>query len=371
MLGKTNYKNRIIWILAVFFVWYMVVSSFLTLYQESLQNHLFPHPSPAMKFVLEYYALTLSSVVVFFLVCWLTKKNRFLLDVVKPTVKRRSMSKLGVGILLGFLTNFFCILCALLHGDIKLYLDFSSSQIPVMIFAFICVFIQSSSEEIWCRVFMYDRINVHYPLWVAIVVNGVVFGLLHSFNPGITALAMVDLIVCGLAYSLLRWYSGSIWTCFGIHTMWNFTQNFLFGLPNSGLVSEASVFHLDAMNAVSNWVYSYEFGVEGAVPAIFIDLLLIVVIMVMAKKKGRLGELMESLESRGLAPAEPAEKTVKMAAADEPNLDIETVTDADANAGAAAAAEKKAPVSAAADAEKKAPESAKSEDDSLIVEFEE
>lgn len=302
---------------------------------------------------------------VFFLVCWLTKKNRFLLDVVKPTAKRRSMSKLGVGILLGFLTNFFCILCALLHGDIKLYLDFSSSQIPVMIFAFICVFIQSSSEEIWCRVFMYDRINVHYPLWVAIVVNGVVFGLLHSFNPGITALAMADLIICGLAYSLLRWYSGSIWTCFGIHTMWNFTQNFLFGLPNSGLVSEASVFHLDAMNAVSNWVYSYEFGVEGAVPAIFIDLLLIVVIMVMAKKKGRLGELMESLESRGLAPVEPAGKTVKMAAADEPDLDIETVTDADANADAAA------DTGAPADAEKKAPESAKSEDDSLVVEFEE
>ena len=303
MLGKTNYKNRIIWILAAFFVWYMVVSSFLTLYQESLQNHLFPHPSPAMKFVLEYYALTLSSVVVFFLVCWLTKKNRFLLDVVKPTAKRRSMSKLGVGILLGFLTNFFCILCALLHGDIKLYLDFSSSQIPVMIFAFICVFIQSSSEEIWCRVFMYDRINVHYPLWVAIVVNGVVFGLLHSFNDGITALAMADLIICGLAYSLLRWYSGSIWTCFGIHTMWNFTQNFLFGLPNSGLVSEASVFHLDAMNAVSNWVYSYEFGVEGAVPAIFIDLLLAAVILYKAKKDGRLGELLESRESRGEMPA--------------------------------------------------------------------
>ena len=201
---------------------------------------------------------------------------------------------------------------------------------------------------------MYDRINVHYPLWVAIVVNGVVFGLLHSFNDGITALAMADLIICGLAYSLLRWYSGSIWTCFGIHTMWNFTQNFLFGLPNSGLVSEASVYHLDAVNAVSNWCYSYEFGGEGAVPAVFIDLLLIVVIMVMAAKKGRLGELTESLESRGLAPAEPVRKTgktMKMAAANEPDMDIETVTAADdapaANAGA------------------------KADEDPLVVEFEE
>ena len=64
-----------------------------------------------------------------------------------------------------------------------------------MIYALICVFFQSTSEELWCRTFMYERINVHYPLWVAIAVNGTVFGLLHSFNPGITALAMADLII--------------------------------------------------------------------------------------------------------------------------------------------------------------------------------
>ena len=85
--------------------------------------------------------------------------------------------------------------------------------------------------------------------------------------------------------------------------MWNFTQNFIFGLPNSGLVSEASVFHLDAATGISNWIYSYEFGVEGGVPAIFIDVLLMVVILILAKRDGRLGELLESRESRGEMPA--------------------------------------------------------------------
>jgi hypothetical protein len=253
----------------------------------------------------------------FVLACLVLRKNRFLLEIIKPTREKRSLSKLGTGILLGFLTNFFCILCALLHGDIKFYFDFSAYQIPVMIWAFICVFFQSTSEELWCRCFMYERINVHYPLWVAIVVNAVVFGGLHSFNDGITWLAMTDLILCGLFYSLLRWYSGSIWTCFGIHTMWNFTQNFIFGLPNSGLVSEASIFHMDAVNAVSNWCYSYEFGVEGAVPAILMEVLPIVVILVLASKTGRLGELLESRESKGelamigqLPKKAPAEEAV-------------------------------------------------------------
>lgn len=302
MLKKTSITNRIIWILLAFFGWYMVLGSFALTPLQKLLDVAFKDPSDGLVFVNECYAPLFMSCLFFVLMCLIVKKNRFMIEIIKPTREKRSLSKLGTGLLLGFLTNFFCILCALLHGDIKLYFDFSATQIPLMIYALICVFFQSTSEELWCRTFMYERINVHYPLWVAIVVNAVVFGGLHSFNPGITWLAMADLIICGLVYSLLRWYSGSIWTCMGIHTMWNFTQNFIFGLPNSGLVSEASIFHLDAANAVSNLVYSYEFGVEGAVPAIFIDLLLGVVILILAKKQGRLGELLESRESKGEMP---------------------------------------------------------------------
>ena len=299
MLKKTSITNRIIWILLAFFGWYILLGEFFMLGVEKLIETVFRNPSNALVFVNTYYAPLIGSCAFFVIVCLITRKNRFMLEVIKPTRKKRSMSKLGTGMLLGFLMNFFCIVCALLHGGIKLYFDFSAMQIPVMIWAFVCVFFQSASEELWCRTFMYERINVHYPLWVAIVVNGVVFGALHSFNPGLTWLAMADLIICGLSFSLLRWYSGSIWTCFGIHTMWNFTQNFIFGLPNSGLVSEASIFHMDAMNAVSNWCYSYEFGVEGAVPALFMDLLLGVLILVFAFRQGRLGELLESRESKG------------------------------------------------------------------------
>ena len=303
-MKKEKRLNNIIWIILAFAGWYIILAGSADELLSALFK-LIPGKSPEMSFILEIYTPVLGSVLFFLLVCALTKKNRFMLDIVKPTKDGRSMSMLGMGILLGFLTNFFCILLALLHGDIKLYLDFSAAQIPMMLFAFISVFFQSTSEELWCRGFLYERINIHYPMWVAVLVNGVLFGLLHSFNPGVTVLAIADITICGIAYSLLRWYSGSIWTCFGIHTMWNFTQNFLFGLPNSGLVSEASVFHLDAANGISNLIYSYEFGVEGALPAVFIDLLLAVVILLLAKRDGRLGELLESRESRGEAPIMP------------------------------------------------------------------
>ena len=304
-MKKTHFTNRIIWICVGFFLWYVLLDGLVVSGAYKLVSGLRGRVSDGLYFVLENYSILIVSCLIFIIVCAVIKKNRFLLEVIRPTREKRSMSHFGVGILLGFLTNFFCIICALLHGDIKLTLDFSAEHIPLMLFALISVFFQSASEEMWCRGYLMERINVHYPLWVGIVVNAVLFGLLHILNDGITALAMADLIICGIAYSLLYWYSGSIWTCFGIHTMWNFTQNFLFGLPNSGLVSECSVFHLDAANGISNWVYSYEFGVEGAIPAVFIDLLLAAVILWLAKRDGRLGELKLSKEMTGEVPVLP------------------------------------------------------------------
>lgn len=298
-MKKTSITNRIIWIIIAFFLLYILLADTLMLLFMGAVHMLIPYPSNAMSFVLEYYAPTIMAVVVFLLTCLIFKKNRFMLGQMKPTRESRSMKMLWYGILLGFLTNFFCIIIAMLHGDIKFYYDFIASDIPVMIFAFICVFIQSTSEELWCRGFLYERINIHYPVWVAVLINGVLFGLMHCFNDGVTPLAIADIAICGIAYSLLRWYSGNIWICFGVHTMWNFTQNFLFGLPNSGLVSEASVLHLDAVNGISNMFYSYEFGVEGAWPAVFIDALLAVVVLWLGWRDGRLGELLESRESRG------------------------------------------------------------------------
>ena len=296
-IQRIRLYDRILWIFLVFFVWYIFAGDTLIgLPMMAIFKRL--PVSNAMSFVLEMYTSTLGAVIAFFLLCIFPKNRGDVLHAVLPNKKTKSGYKLAMGLLLGFMMNFACILCALLHGDIKLVFDFTAAGIPFMLFALLSVFIQSSCEEMWTRGFMYERINVHYPLWVAIVVNGTIFGLLHSFNPGITALAMADLIICGISFSLLRWYSGSIWACFGVHTMWNYTQNLIFGLPNSGLVSETSIFHMDAVNATSNWIYSYEFGVEGAVPALLIDLALGLGCLYFGWRAGRLHELFESKEQR-------------------------------------------------------------------------
>lgn len=325
-MKRTLFSNRILWILLATIIWYLTIGAYFDVVAETVLD-LIRSENAAFFFINEMYTSTIGAAIILAVLLYVFKNNRPILRSFLPDGNRKyqtiksedqvtyvgsqkewqkvalektkadnRLSKLGYGLLLGFLTNFACILCALIHGDIKLIFDFSANQIPLLIYALLAVFIQSSSEELWCRGYMYEKINVHYPLWVAAVVNGVFFGLIHMFNPGVSVLAIADIIVCGIAYSLLRWYSGSIWTCMGIHTAWNFTQNFLFGLPNSGLVSEMSVFHLDAFVDNGSWIYDYSFGVEGGVPAVLVDLLLAVVILILAKRDGRLGELFMTKE---------------------------------------------------------------------------
>lgn len=326
---KRRFKgNNLIWIIILVILLYIFLGELITLAGMAFFRRLIASLSPAMHFITEYYTAVIWQILTLVMILVIVRKDRFILRSFLPAGKGKNFEinvtedtyvasndntvrMLLLGLALGFITNFFCIACALIHGDIKLYYDFSASQIPVMIFALVSVFIQSTSEELWCRGFMYERILIHYPIWVAVAVNGIFFGLLHSFNPGVSVMAIVGIIICGLSYSLVRWYSGSIWITMGLHTMWNFTQNFLFGLPNSGLVSEVSVLHLDAATGVSSLIYDYAFGVEAAIPALLADGALGAAVLLLARRDGRLGELTLSYEKLAASQrqAAPAQET--------------------------------------------------------------
>ena len=307
-------ENNLLWILFLMIALYVILGGLVSelLYRAV---HSFLDITSAMTFINMWYTYTIGMVVTLVIVCAVFRKNHFILRsflpagvgkdhevrVVEDTYEasqNNTFRNMLVGLLIGFLLNCLSVICAVIHGYLKFYLDFSAAMIPTFIYAFVMVFIQSSSEEMWCRGYMYERILIHYPLWAAVLVNGIFFGLLHVTNDGATVLAIADIVVCGISYSLLRWYTGSIWAAMGVHTMWNFTQAFIFGLPNSGLVSEVSIFHLDAMNGVSNLIYSYDFGVEGAVPAVILDGLLGIICLILAKRDGRLGELFMSYEKK-------------------------------------------------------------------------
>ena len=217
----------------------------------------------------------------------LLKKNRPLLKAYGTGLRGNRIPELLIGILVGFLMNGVLILFAIMHGDIHLYFDRFS--IGAFLFLFVSVFIQSAAEEIMCRGFIYHRILRTYrgQYFAAALINGIFFGLIHITNNGATPIAIIDIMICGIEYSALVYYFDSVWMAMGMHAGWNFTQSILAGLPNSGNVFPYSIFRLDAATATNSFFYDVGFGVEGTIPSIIIELVVLVLIIVIGRKMKR------------------------------------------------------------------------------------
>ncbi len=177
-----------------------------------------------------------------------------------------SLRMMGFGLLAGFLMNLFCAVIAFLAGDLDF--SFGSLDIPFLSFALPLIFIQSAAEELVTRGYMLGALRERYGSIAGVLINSLFFAALHLLNPGITVLSLTHIALVGLLCSLVVEYTGSMWFVIALHTAWNYTQNILLGLPNSGIVSPRSLLHLEA--ASDSLLYSYEFGIEGGLPGVLL-----------------------------------------------------------------------------------------------------
>ena len=185
-----------------------------------------------------------------------------------------------IGLGIGFATNGFCILIAWLAGDIRFETWIFS---PWYFVLFLCVLIQSSAEELACRGFMYEVLIDNYHPVIAVLVNSLLFSALHAFNPGVKPIALVSIFLTGVEFSLMVYYFGSLWMAYAAHTMWNFTQAFIFGLPNSGNPAGYAMLRLKFER--DSVFYDTAFGVESTITALIADGLVCLVILYLIWRK--------------------------------------------------------------------------------------
>ncbi|MBQ8094518.1 MAG: CPBP family intramembrane metalloprotease [Clostridia bacterium] len=188
------------------------------------------------------------------------------------------------GLLIGLGLNVLCIGIAVFHGDIQF--SFISFPVLKLLLVFLSVVVQSSGEELLCRGVLYQRLRKGYRNpWVAILVNPIVFLLMHILIPGITIWSVLSIYLVGVMFSLMVYYLDSLWMAMAVHSAWNFTQNFIFGLPNSGTVYDFFIFKLDPATARTSLFYNVKFGVEGSVTAVLVFVLAVAILLCLGKKK--------------------------------------------------------------------------------------
>lgn len=226
----------------------------------------------SVRFLAGQFA-TAGVVIVQILYMWLVKPHRPMLKTLGRKIPGNNMKLAIIGLLVGLLMNVSAIMVALVNKNVSFHIG--GGSIIMFILFFIAIIFQASNEEILCRCFLYHRFNKIFKRpAVAMFIASTLFGFLHLLNPGVSPLAIINVILAGLWLGLLMYCFDSIWMAIAAHLGWNYSQSIIFGLPNSGSASAFSLLKYDMASATNSFAYNVDFGVEGTV---FVCIMLLVI----------------------------------------------------------------------------------------------
>lgn len=177
---------------------------------------------------------------------------------------------IGAGIGLGL--NALCWLAAWANKDlIPVWMGAEVWQLLVLLPV---VLIQSGAEEIAFRSFLLERCrkDLKRP-WMAVVLNGVLFGALHLANEHVTVIGFLATAALGMLLAVMYVCMDSPVPGILMHTMWNYTQNILLGMPNSGWIFSCSALGVSATQENASFFYDPYFGIEGGAFCVAVALL--------------------------------------------------------------------------------------------------
>lgn len=100
---------------------------------------------------------------------------------------------------------------------------------------------------------------------------------MHAFNNGFTLLAAVNLILCGVLFSVYALRTGNLWGACAFHSIWNFAQGNFYGLPVSGIDSGDTIFSMQL--AGSKLANGGDFGLEASLATTIVMALWIAVLL--------------------------------------------------------------------------------------------
>lgn len=200
-------------------------------------------------------------------------------------IRHHALRQYLLGLVIGFVMIAGAVGIALATGalEYKGLQDVSLGVIGAYLLAFM---IQGFSEELVMRGFFMNAYAARKGMFSAIIVNSVIFALLHLGNDGVSILAMINLILAGIAFSLMAVYFDHIIICSAAHSMWNFAQGNLFGVLVSGIYLPSTVMKFQNVPGL-DLLSGGAFGLEGGLAVTMIEILSILLLCYVHAKKAR------------------------------------------------------------------------------------
>jgi membrane protease YdiL (CAAX protease family) len=219
------------------------------------------------------------SIVIFMLLCslyvrFVEKRKAYEIS------REKSVVEFGLGFFISFALVGFMVLLMVLLGYYRVT-ELDSPQIIVDSFFFFGM--GAFLQVLAFRVVLFRLFEELLGSWFAFVLVAAIFGVAHFANPNAGLWSTLALIISDILLVAAFIYTRRIWLVWGIHMGWNFFQDGIFGMPNSGITS----FQSWIQPAISGpeWITGGSFGIEASVIAVCLSLGVAIVILKMSINK--------------------------------------------------------------------------------------
>lgn len=118
------------------------------------------------------------------------------------------------------------------------------------------------NEEFFLRGYALFTLTTGIGFWPAAIILSIVFGALHMGNPGEDWPGIAAVVLIGLFFCFTLRRTGSLWLAIGFHAMWDYCENFVFTVPDSGIMTNNHLFRSSLHG--SRWITGGSAGPEGS-----------------------------------------------------------------------------------------------------------
>ena len=180
-------------------------------------------------------------------------------------------------ILFGIFLGFFIMLIGYVALESLNEITFESYYIETEAILYSIVFFISVSlmEEILCRGYILNQLLETSNKYVALIISSVIFTALHSLNPNMATIPVLNLFLAGILLGITYIYTKNLWFPIALHFSWNFFQGPFFGFEVSGQKFYAMI---QQTRTEDNLLNGGSFGFEGSLLATFLMIVVIIII---------------------------------------------------------------------------------------------
>jgi membrane protease YdiL (CAAX protease family) len=175
-----------------------------------------------------------------------------------------------IGIFLGFIIM--AIAYFLLVSLNEIAFDSYFLDTKAIIYSILFFMLVSLIEEILCRGYILGQLLETSNKYTALVVSSAIFTALHSLNPNMETIPVLNLFLAGILLGITYIYTKNLWFPIALHFSWNFFQGPIFGFEVSGQKFYAVIQQTRIEDNVLN---GGSFGFEGSLLATFMMLIAI------------------------------------------------------------------------------------------------